>query len=239
MDIFEKIKNYVASHKKVSIAVLVLTLVSAICISSYVLSTNKQTVNNEKVTETTKNDSTVKKDDTKTSDEKKSDTQKDDKKEDKKSDTKVEETKTTEVTDTNTSTNVSNNTSSNNNAVSNNGCKTVYHEAVTHNVYHEAVTQQVWVVDTPAHDETTYTLVYYVQFSNGEKWYQDGSADFASRVADYTASNGLSYSIRAENQPNTVHYDEEGHYETQVVSPAGTETVVDTPAYTTTEGSGC
>ncbi len=235
MDIFEKIKNYVASHKKVSIAVLVLTLVSAICISSYVLSTNKQTVNNEKVTETTKNDSTVKKDDTKTSDEKKSDTQKDDKKEDKKSDTKVEETKTTEVTDTNTSTNVSNNTSSNNNAVSNNGCKTVYHEAVTHNVYHEAVTQQVWVVDTPAHDETTYTLVYYVQFSNGEKWYHDGSANFAEKAVDYAVVNGLSYGILAENQPNTVHYDEVGHYETQVVSQAWTETVVDTPAYTTCE----
>lgn len=235
MDIFEKIKNYVASHKKVSIAVLVLTLVSAICISSYVLSTNKQTVNNEKVTETTKNDSTVKKDDTKTSDEKKSDTKKDDKKEDKKSDTKVEETKTTEVTDTNTSTNVSNNTSSNKNTVSDNGCKTVYHEAVTHNVYHEAVTQQVWVVDTPAHDETTYTLVYYVQFSNGEKWYHDGSANFAEKAVDYAVVNGLSYGILAENQPNTVHYDEVGHYETQVVSQAWTETVVDTPAYTTCE----
>lgn len=226
MDIFEKIKNYVASHKKVSIAVLVLTLVSAICISSYVLSTNKQTVNNEKVIETTKNDSTVKKDDTKTSDENKSDTKKDDKKEDKKSDTKVEETKTTEVTDTNTSTNVSNNTSSNKNTVSDNGCKTIYHEAVT---------QQVWVVDTPAHDETTYTLVYYVQFSNGEKWYHDGSANFTNKVIDYAAVNGLSYGILAENQPNTVHYDEVGHYETQVVSQAWTETVVDTPAYTTCE----
>lgn len=235
MDIFEKIKNYVASHKKVSIAVLVLTLVSAICISSYVVSINKPTVNTEKVAETTKNDSTVKKDDTKTSDEKKSDTKKDDKKEDKKSDTKVEETKTTEVTDTNTSTNVSNNTSSNKNTVSDNGCKTVYHEAVTHNVYHEAVTQQVWVVDTPAHDETTYTLVYYVQFSNGEKWYHDGSANFAEKAVDYAVVNGLSYGILAENQPNTVHYDEVGHYETQVVSQAWTETVVDTPAYTTCE----
>lgn len=235
MDIFEKIKNYVASHKKVSIAVLVLTLVSAICISSYVVSINKPTVNTEKVAETTKNDSTVKKDDTKTSDEKKSDTKKDDKKEDKKSDTKVEETKTTEVTETNTSTNVSNNTSSNKNTVSDNGCKTVYHEAVTHNVYHEAVTQQVWVVDTPAHDETTYTLVYYVQFSNGEKWYHDGSANFAEKAVDYAVVNGLSYGILAENQPNTVHYDEVGHYETQVVSQAWTETVVDTPAYTTCE----
>ena len=72
MDIFAKIKNFVTSHKKASIAVLVLTVVSAICIRSYVLSTNKQTVNTEKVTETAKKDSTVKKDDTKKSDEKKS-----------------------------------------------------------------------------------------------------------------------------------------------------------------------
>ena len=162
-------------------------------------------------------------------------------KEDNKSDDKKSEEVKTDVTETSASTETNNasSTVNNKNTTSNKDCKTVYHEAVTHTVYHEAVTQQVWVVDTPAHDETNYTLVYYVQFSNGEKWYQDGSADFASRVADYTASNGLSYSIRAENQPNTVHYDEVGHYETQVVSPAGTETVVDTPAYTTTEGSGC
>ena len=90
-------------------------------------------------------------------------------------------------------------------------------------------------MDTPAHDETTYTLVYYVQFSNGEKWYPDGSANFAERAVDYAVVNGLSYSTGAENQPNTVHYDEVGHYETQVVSQAWTETVVDTPAYTTCE----
>jgi len=68
MDIFAKIKNFVTSHKKASIAVLVLTVVSAICIRSYVLSTNKQTVNTEKVTET------AKKDDTKKSDEKNNNT---------------------------------------------------------------------------------------------------------------------------------------------------------------------
>ena len=224
------------NKKNVVIAVIVAIL---IVVSAYMLANKKSDVktNTEKTSEvTTKEDKSDKKNTVK------SDTKKEDKKdnkqevkEDKKSDTKVEETKTTEVTDTNTSTNVSNNTSSNKNTVSDNGCKTVYHEAVTHNVYHEAVTQQVWVVDTPAHDETTYTLVYYVQFSNGEKWYQDGSADFANRVADYTASNGLSYSVRAENQPNTTHYDEVGHYETQVVSQAWTETVVDTPAYTTCE----
>lgn len=224
------------NKKNVVIAVIVAILIA---VSVYMLANKKSDVktNTEKTSEvTTKEDKSDKKNTVK-SDTKKKD-KKDNKqevKEDKKSDTKVEETKTTEVTDTNTSTNVSNNTSSNKNTVSDNGCKTVYHEAVTHNVYHEAVTQQVWVVDTPAHDETTYTLVYYVQFSNGEKWYQDGSADFANRVADYTASNGLSYSVRAENQPNTTHYDEVGHYETQVVSQAWNETVVDTPAYTTCE----
>ena len=120
MDIFAKIKNFITSHKKASIAVLVLTVISAICIRSYVLSTNKQTVNTEKVTETAKKDSTVKKDDTKKSDEKKSDTKKDEKKSDVTEnktttdttvaeDSKTVENKTTE----NTSTNVTNNTSSN------------------------------------------------------------------------------------------------------------------------------
>ena len=233
-----KIKNILENNKK-KLVVIVLLLLAIVLSTGYILTNKKADVkptSNKTSEVTTKENKSDKKNTVK------SDTKKEDKKdskqevkEDKKSDTKVEETKTTEVTDTNTSTNVSNNTSSNKNAVSDNGCKTVYHEAVTHNVYHEAVTQQVWVVDTPAHDETTYTLVYYVQFSNGEKWYQDGSADFANRVADYTASNGLSYSVRAENQPNTTHYDEVGHYETQVVSQAWTETVVDTPAYTTCE----
>jgi UPI00016E19E8 related cluster len=224
------------NKKNVVIAVIVAILIA---VSVYMLANKKSDVktNTEKTSEvTTKEDKSDKKNTVK------SDTKKEDKKdnkqevkEDKKSDTKVEETKTTEVTDTNTSTNVSNNTSTNKNTVSNNGCKTVYHDAVTHNVYHEAVTQQVWVVDTPAHDETTYTLVYYMQFSNGEKWYHDGSSNFAEKVVDYAAVNGLSYSTGAENQPNTVHYDEVGHYETQVVSQAWTETVVDTPAYTTCE----
>lgn len=221
------------NKKNVVIAVIVAILIG---VSAYMLANKKSDVktNTEKTSEvTTKEDkkNTVKSD-TKKEDKKDN---KQDVKEDKKVETTVEETKTTEVTDTNTSTNVSNNTSTNKNTVSNNGCKTVYHEAVTHTVYHEAVTQQVWVVDTPAHDETTYTVVYYIQLSNGEKWYSDGSADFASRVADYAVVNGLSYSTGVENQPNTVHYDEVGHYETQVVSQAWTETVVDTPAYTTCE----
>lgn len=238
-NILNSIKEKISKHKKVSILVLLLFLLIGGSIG-YVLVTNSATNSNPKVTQMNNQNknpdtnATGSKDDKK-SDEKKDET-KEDKKEDKKVETTVEETKTTEVTDTNTSTNVSNNTSTNNkNTVSDNGCKTVYHEAVTHNVYHEAVTQQVWVVDTPAHDETTYTVVYYVQFSNGEKWYPDGSANFANRAVSYAVDNGLSYSTGAENQPNTVHYDEVGHYETQVVSQAWTETVVDAPAYTTCE----
>lgn len=237
-NIIDLIKEKIRNHKKLSIIALLLFLLIGGTVG-YVLLTNNETNNNPKVTQTNnqnKNPDTnvtgsnnAKKKEDKKSDDKK----KDDKKSDeKKTDVNPEATATpsndatVEETNNTASNNVSNNTSSNKNTVSNNGCKTVYHEAVT---------QQVWVVDTSAHDETTYTLVYYVQFSNGEKWYQDGSADFANRVADYTASNGLSYSIRAENQPNTVHYDEVGHYETQVVSPARTETVIDTPAYTTCE----
>ena len=236
----EKIKEISIKHKKVLVIVLLLFLMIGGTVG-YVLVKNGSTNSDSKVTQTNNQNknpdtnATGSKDDKKDETKKTDDKKQEDKKEDKKVETTVEETKTTEVTDTTTSSDVSNNTSTNKNTVSDNGCKTVYHEAVTHNVYHEAVTQQVWVVDTPAHDETTYTLVYYVQFSNGEKWYQDGSADFANRVADYTASNGLSYSVRAENQPNTTHYDEVGHYETQVVSQAWTETVVDTPAYTTCE----
>ncbi len=225
MDIFEKIKNYVASHKKVSIAVLVLTLVSAICISSYVLSTNKQTVNNEKVTETTKNDSTVKKDDTKTSDEKKSDTKKDDKKEDKKSDTKVEETKATEVTDTNTSTNVSNNTSSttaenkNTNTTSNTQpastpCVPTY-TTVNHPEQGHYESQLVM----PAYDEPVYEM-HMVGGQTGRIY--NNTTEFANQEEDF------SYAIK-QVQVDIIHHDAEYN---QVW-------VVDQQAWTETVASGC
>lgn len=221
MDIFEKIKNYVASHKKVSIAVLVLTLVSAICISSYVLSTNKQTVNNEKVTETTKNDSTVKKDDTKTSDEKKSDTKKDDKKEDNKSDTKVEETKTTDVTDTNTSTNVSNNTSSttaenkNTNTTSNTQpastpCVPTYttmnHPEQGH--YETQVVQEAY--DQPVYAERM------VGGQTGRIY--NSSSEFMNQDEDY------SYSLK-QIQVDTIHHDAVTQQVWVVDQQAWTETV--------------
>ena len=225
MDIFEKIKNYVASHKKVSIAVLVLTLVSAICISSYVLSTNKQTVNNEKVTETTKNDSTVKKDDTKTSDEKKSDTKKDEKKSDVNEnktttdttvaeDSKTVENKTTE----NTSTNVTNNTSSNTVAQpTSTPCiptyTTINHPEQGH--YETHVVQEAW--DDPQFEERV------VGISSGHIY--NSANDFIENGDLYGDGN---YAVR-EVQVGSVHHDA---VTTQVW-------VVDQAAWTETVASGC
>ena len=206
MDIFEKIKNFVASHKKVSIAILVLTLVSAICISSYVLSTNKQTVNNEKVTETTKNDSTVKKDDTKTSDEKKSDTKKDDKKEDKKSDTKVEETSNTESNTTSSNTSYTQPTSA--------PCVPTY-TTINHPEQGHYETQVV----TPAWDEA----VYDGKIVGGQTGRVYNSLnEFMNQEEDY------SYSVK-QVQVDTIHHDAE----TQQVW------VVDQQAWTETIASGC
>ncbi len=225
MDIFEKIKNFVASHKKVSIAILVLTLVSAICISSYVLSTNKQTVNNEKVTETTKNDSTVKKDDTKTSDEKKSDTKKDEKKSDVNEnktttdttvaeDSKTVENKTTE----NTSTNVTNNTSSNTVAQpTSTPCiptyTTINHPEQGH--YETHVVQEAW--DDPQFEERV------VGISSGHIY--NSANDFIENRDLYGDGN---YAVR-EVQVGSVHHDA---VTTQVW-------VVDQAAWTETVASGC
>jgi len=225
MDIFEKIKNFVASHKKVSIVVLVLTLVSAICIRSYVVSINKQTVNTEKVTETAKKDSTVKKDDTKKSDEKKSDTKKDEKKSDVNEnktttdttvaeDSKTVENKTTE----NTSTNVTNNTSSNTVAQpTSTPCiptyTTINHPEQGH--YETHVVQEAW--DDPQFEERV------VGISSGHIY--NSANDFIKNGDLYGDGN---YAVR-EVQVGSVHHDA---VTTQVW-------VVDQAAWTETVASGC
>lgn len=225
MDIFEKIKNFVASHKKVSIVVLVLTLVSAIFIRSYVVSINKQTVNTEKVTETAKKDSTVKKDDTKKSDEKKSDTKKDEKKSDVNEnktttdttvaeDSKTVENKTTE----NTSTNVTNNTSSNTVAQpTSTPCiptyTTINHPEQGH--YETHVVQEAW--DDPQFDTALVGLTSGHIYSSVD--------DFIENSDLYGDGNYASKTI----QVGTVHHDA---VTTQVW-------VVDQAAWTETVASGC
>lgn len=229
MDIFAKIKNFVTSHKKASIAVLVLTVVSAICIRSYVLSTNKQTVNTEKVTETAKKDFTVKKDDTKKSDEKKSDTKKDEKKSDVTEnktttdttvaeDSKTVENKTTENTSNNTSTNVTNNTSSNTvSQPTTTPCiptyTTVNHPEQGH--YETHVVQEAW--DDPQFERRV------VGISSGHIY--DSADDFIENGDLYGDGN---YAVR-EVQVGSVHHDA---VTTQVW-------VVDQAAWTETVASGC
>lgn len=225
MDIFENIKNFVASHKKVSIAVLVLTLVSAICISSYVVSMNKQTVNTEKVTETTKKDSSTKKEDKKSdekkNDSKKNDTKKDEKKEDKKSDAtenKAVENKNVENTLNSTSNNASNSTSTTNNSTSSQPTSTpcvptyttVNHPEQGH--YETQVIRDAW--DEP---------VYEMRIVGGHTGRIYNSLDeWGAQEEDGN------YSIK-QVQVNTIHHDAE----TQQVW------VVDQQAWTETVASGC
>ena len=234
-NLFNKIKNFVASHKKVSIAVLVLTLVSAICISSYVVSTNKQTVNTEKVTETTKKDSSTKKEDKKSdekkSDSKKNETKKDEKKEDKKSDVtenktttdntvteenKTVENKNVENTSNSTSNNVSNSTSNNSTSSQPTSAPcvptytTVNHEATGH--YETQVISEAW--DEP---------VYARKIVGGHTGRVYNSLDeWGAQEEDGN------YSIK-DVQVDTIHHDAV----TQQVW------VVDQPAWTETVASGC
>ena len=210
------------NKKNVVIAVIVAILIA---VSVYMLANKKSDVktNTEKTSEvTTKEDkkNTVK-----------SDTKKEDKKdnkqevkEDKKSDTKVEETKTTEVTD-NTSTNVSNNTSSttveNNNTNTTSNTQpastpcvptytTVNHPEQGH--YETQVVSQAW--DEPVYAERM------VGGQTGRIY--NSSSEFMNQDEDY------SYSLK-QIQVDTIHHEAV----TQQVW------VVDQPAYTTTETSGC
>ena len=211
------------NKKNVVIAVIVAILIG---VSAYMLANKKSDVktNTEKTSEvTTKEDkkNTVK-----------SDTKKEDKKdnkkeveEDKKSDTKVEETKTTEVTDNNTSTNISNNTSSttvenkNTNTTSNTQpastpCVPTY-TTVNHPEQGHYETQVV----QEAYDEP----VYAERMVGGQTGrIYNSSSEFMNQDEDY------SYSLK-QIQVDTIHHDAV----TQQVW------VVDQPAYTTTETSGC
>ena len=210
MDIFEKIKNFVASHKKVSIAVLVLTLVSAICIGAYVVSMNKQTVNTEKITETTKKDSSTKKEDKK-SDVTENKTTTDN--------TVTEENKTVENKNVeNTSNNVSNSTSTTNNSTSSQPTSapcvptytTVNHPEQGH--YETQVVSQAW--DEP---------VYARKIVGGHTGRVYNSLD----EFDNQDEDG-NYSVK-DVQVDTIHHDAV----TQQVW------VVDQPAWTETVASGC
>ena len=232
MDIFEKIKNFVASHKKVSIAILVLTLVSAICISSYVISINKPTVNTEKVAETTNKDTTVKKDETKKSDEKKNDTKKDEKKEDKKSDVTENKTTTTDNTVTEENKTVENKNIENpSNTTSNN---------VSNSTTNNSVSSQP--TSTPC--VPTYTTVNHPEQGHYETQVVQEAYDqpvYAERIVGLGTGRIYNSLDEFDNQ------DEDGNYAVKMVQvdtihhDAVTQQVwvVDQQAWTETVASGC
>ena len=234
-NIFNSIKEKISKHKKVSILVLLLFLLIGGTIG-YVLVTNSATNSNPKVTQTNNQNknpdtnATGSKDDKKNEDKKSDDKKKDDKESDeKKTDVKPEATvtpsndATVEETNNATSNNVSNNTSTttNNttsNSTSNNNTPapcvptytTVNHPEQGH--YETQVVSQAW--DEPVYDRRA------VGGQTGRIY--NNLSEFDNQDEDY------SYSVKTV-QVDTTHHEAV----TQQIW------VVDQPAYTTTEASGC
>ena len=224
-NIFNSIKGEISKHKKVSILVLLLFLLIGGTIG-YVLVTNSATNYNPKVTQTNNQNKNPDTNATGSKDDKK----KDDKKSDeKKTDVKLEATvtpsndATVEETKNTTSNNVSNNTSTttNNttsNSTSNNNAPapcvptytTVNHPEQGH--YETQVVSQAW--DEPVYDRKIVGGQTGRVYNSLDEW---GAQD-----EDY------SYSVKTV-QVDTIHHEAV----TQQIW------VVDQPAYTTTEASGC
>ena len=234
-NIFNSIKEKISKHKKVSILVLLLFLLIGGSIG-YVLVTNSAANSNPKVTQTNNQNknpdtnATGSKDDKKNEDKNSDDDKKDDKESDeKKTDVKPEATvtpsndATVEETNNATSNNVSNNTSTttNNttsNSTSNNNTPapcvptytTVNHPEQGH--YETQVVSQAW--DEPVYDRRA------VGGQTGRIY--NNLSEFDNQDEDY------SYSVKTV-QVDTTHHEAV----TQQIW------VVDQPAYTTTEASGC
>ena len=111
---------------------------------------------------------------------------------------------------------------------------------VTTTVHHDAVTEQVWVVDKEAWDEVkVIEEAWDEEVDTGEYQYQclGCGATFAPDAFDdlayHCAIEGSSYwsapvyeYVHHDAVTETVHHEEEGHYETQTVTEAYDETVV-------------
>lgn len=234
-NIFNSIKEKISKHKKVSILVLLLFLLIGGSIG-YVLVTNSASNSNPKVIQTNNQNknpdtnATGSKDDKKNEDKKSDDKKKDDKESDeKKTDVKPEATvtpsndTTVEETNNTTSNNVSNNTSTttNNttsNSTSNNNAPapcvptytTVNHPEQGH--YETQVVSQAW--DEPVYDRKIVGGQTGRVYNSLDEW--------DAQDEDY------SYSVKTV-QVDTIHHEAV----TQQIW------VVDQPAYTTTEASGC
>ena len=222
------IKEKIRNHKKLSIIALLLFLLIGGTVG-YVLLTNNETNNNPKVTQTnnqnknpdtnvTGSNNAKKKEDKKSDDKKQDDKKSDEKKEEVTSETKTEETTTS--TSNNTSA-VENNNASNstsNNSVSSQPTSTPCVPTYTTVNHPEQGHYETRVVK-----EAEYVPVYDRKIVGGQTGRVYNSLDeWGSQDEDY------SYSVK------TVQVGTEYH-------EAITEQVwvVDQPAYTTTESSGC
>jgi hypothetical protein len=113
----------------------------------------------------------------------------------------------------------------------------------TENIYHDAVTESVYVVDQAAYEEPVYEEVpvyetYGVEICGvcGAELYsaEEVSAHSETHIDWETLENPFYYytdwrkrQVGTERvQTGTIHHDEEGHYEEQVVQAAYTETVI-------------
>ena len=221
-NLLNRVKEFIKNHKKITISVLVLLLVSAISVG-YILSNKNTTVNtnSEKTLETS-----TKKEETKKSDEKKSEVKTDKKNEDKKQEEKKAETSETKTEETTTSASGSTSTVENNsvsNSTSNNSvssqptstpCVPTY---TTVNHPEQGHYEQTLVM--PAYDEPVYER-HVVGGQTGRIY--NNLDEFDNQDEDF------SYAIK-DVQVDTIHHDAEYN---QVW-------VVDQQAWTETVASGC
>lgn len=97
-------------------------------------------------------------------------------------------------------------------------------EAQTKVVHHEAETKQVWVVDKEAYDEPVYEG-HVICNGCGKDFGPDGSYSEDEFMIHLLTCDPGSYHVKSV-KVGTIHHEAEGHYETQVVTPAWDETVV-------------
>ena len=221
-NLVNKIKEVIKNHKKITISVLVLLLVSAISVG-YILANKNTSVNtnSEKAVETSKKEETKKSDENKN--EVKADKKNEDKKQEEKKEEVTSETKTEETTNS-----TSNNASAvENNAVSNSTtnnsassqptsapCVPTY-TTITHP--EQGHYEQTLVM--PAYDEP----VYEERIVGGQTGrIYNSLSEWGNQEEDF------SYALK-QVQVNTIHHDAEYN---QVW-------VVDQQAWTETVASGC
>ena len=104
-------------------------------------------------------------------------------------------------------------------------CKTIHHDAITHNVHHDATghNETKWVQDTAAWDESYVVCTCGAKFSSNSEW--------LVHMNEYL--NTQEENNHKNSHVESIHHDATGHNETKWVqdTAAWDETVVDQPAW--------